>query len=225
MLGRRREWLIGATGLLMSLYLASRADFATRLASREWLVWAAPIIAEVQGFFGWINSHVSLGEALGSLAAISMAGCCLGTIVTPSSEIKTHRERLRWATVFTMGLILAAVLLDPLYGLNKIRATPSWCFLCAAIAASTWMLLYWLMDVRGVRNWSKIVRPAGANPLLAYLLHPLLYLLAGLANISLGFYRSPDLPLAVNIGGSLAMALLVVQLTGLIVKTGYRMKA
>jgi hypothetical protein len=68
------------------------------------------------------------------------------------------------------------------------------------------------------------VGPAGANPLLAYLLHPFLFMLAELLNVHLGFYRSAQWPVLASLAGSLVMALLVVQLTGLIVRTGYRLK-
>jgi heparan-alpha-glucosaminide N-acetyltransferase len=223
-LGRRREWLVGATGLLMLLYVANESDFSARLASRTWLAWANPAIHAAQSVVGAINAHVSIGESLGSLAAVTMAGCCLGTILVPGRGLGTHGERLRWATVFGFGLLAAAVLLDPLYGLSKIRATPSWCFACAAITAAGWITLYALMDVGGRRRWSNIVQPAGAAPLLAYLLHPLLYLLADLVDVPLDFYHRNDWPLVVNIGGSFLMAVLVVQLTGWIGKTGYRLK-
>jgi hypothetical protein len=222
--GRRREWLFGATALLMLLFVAAKSDFAARYASREWLAWALPAIAPLQGVIGWINSHVSFAHSLGSLAAITTAGCCLGSILAPGSEVKAPADRLRWTGIFVGGLLAAAVLLDAVYGLNKIQATPAWCFLCAAITAGVWMLLYWLMDLRRVEGWSRVVRPAGANPLLAYVLHPILYAVAGFVNLPLDFYKSSQLPLAVNVLGSLVMAFLVVQLTGLIARAGYRMK-
>lgn len=222
---RRREWLVAAVGMLMLLHVATLTGYPERLASREWLAWAEPVIARLQLAFVWLNSHVSVGEALGSLAAITMAGCCLGTILLPGADTKTHRDRLRWAAVFTSGLALAALLLDPLFGLNKIRATPSWCFVCAAVASASWMLLYWLMDMRGHRRWTEWLRPAGEHPLLAYLIHPFLYLLAGVAALHFDFYKRPDLPLLANIGGSVAMVLVVLLLTKVIVrKTGYRLK-
>jgi heparan-alpha-glucosaminide N-acetyltransferase len=222
--GRRREWLVGAAGLLMLLYVGTHTEMAARLTARPWLEWAQLPIAALQGALGWVNSHASIGDMLGSHAAITMAGCCLGTILIPTSDVRAPADRLRWAGLFAIGLTIAALLLDPLYGLNKIRATPSWCFLCAALTTLAWIGLYWLMDLRGWRRWSRIIQPAGANPLLAYVLHPFLYLLAGLLQLPLDFYHRGSWPLAVNLGGSLVMALVVVQLTGLIVRTGYRMK-
>lgn len=222
--GRRREWLLGAAGLLMLLFVADNSGFAARYAARAWLEGARPAITLLQGGFAWINTHVSIAESLGSLAAVTTVGCCLGSILTPASDVKAPAERLRWTGVFVGGLLIAAVLLDAVYGLNKIQATPAWCFLCAAIAGAAWMLLYWLMDLRGIDGWSRAVRPAGANPLLAYVLHPMVYAVAGCVNLPLDFYKSSQLPLAVNLLGSLLMAVLVVQLTGLIARAGYRMK-
>jgi hypothetical protein len=91
-----------------------------------------------------------------------------------------------------------------------------------------WALLYWLLDVRGVRGWSRLVQPAGANPLLAYLLHPFFGFLVGLAGErALGivfFYRDPRLPAVIAVLGSLVMAFAVVQATGWIARAGYRLK-
>jgi heparan-alpha-glucosaminide N-acetyltransferase len=220
--GRRREWLLGATALMALLYVAEQKGLFSRVDSRDWLIWAAPWLGQIESVFNGIKSHASLGD---SLASICMAGCCLGSILTPGSDLRTHGQRLRWAAVFALWLAVAGLLFDPLFGINKIRATPAWCFYCAFLATLIWAVLYWVMDVRGLRAWSLVVRPAGVNPLFAYILHPLLYLVAGVVGLRLGFYRSPELPLFVNITGCLAMACLVVGLTGLATRLGYRMKA
>jgi predicted acyltransferase len=224
-LGQRREWLIGATGLLAMLYVADHQGLFSRVDSRAWLAWAAPAIGTLQALFNWVNSHVSVGESLGSLASISLAGCCLGTILLPGSGILTHGRRLQWTAVYVVGLACAAMLFDPLFGINKIRATPAWCLLCASLTATAWAALYWIMDVHKHRAWSSIVQPAGANPLMAYLLHPMVFLIADLARVPLGFYKSPSLPVFVNILGCLIMAVAIVSLTGLISRLGLRMKA
>jgi heparan-alpha-glucosaminide N-acetyltransferase len=220
--GRRREWLLGATALMALLYVAEHKGLFSRVDSRDWLAWTAPWLGQIEGAFNWVSSHASLGD---SLASISMAGCCLGSILTPGSDLRTHGQRLRWAAVFGLWLAVAALLFDPLFGINKIRATPAWCFYCAFLAVLAWSVLYWVMDVRGFRAWSIVVRPAGVNPLLAYILHPVLYLMAGVAGLRLGFYKSSELPPFVNIAGCLVMACLVVGLTGLVTRRGYRMKA
>ncbi|MEO6005241.1 MAG: DUF5009 domain-containing protein [Opitutus sp.] len=223
-LGRRREWLIGATGVLMLFYVASHSDYGSRLAARTWLDGLRPLVEFVQAVLGAINRHVSIGQSLGSVAAITMAGCSLGSILISSSTVRTSRDRVRWAAVFTLGLFLAAVCFDGLYGLNKIQATPAWCFLCAGLTSSAWLLLYCVIDVRPAPGWARFLQPAGANPLLAYLLHPLLYYVAILSGLPLHFYQRPDWPLLVNVAGSLLMAILIIQLTGFIARRGYRLK-
>lgn len=225
--GRRREWLVEATGLMVLLYVAARSDLPAQLASRPWLDWARPQIGALEGAYAWLHAVTGVGFEFGSLASISVAGCCLGSVLRDKSEVRQPAERLRWALTFAAGLLLLGVLLDAPYGINKIRATPSWCMFCSAITAAAWALLYWLMDIRGRVRWSRIFQPAGANPLLAYLLHPFLYLLVGLAGertAAVVFFHH-SLPAFATVLGSLVMALFVVQATGWIARAGYRLKA
>jgi heparan-alpha-glucosaminide N-acetyltransferase len=224
-LGRRREWLIGAVGLLAMLYVADKEGLFSRVDSRAWLTWAAPAIRQIERLVDGIGALVSIGQSFGSLASISMAGCCLGTILLPGSRIQTHAERLKWAIIYGIGLTLAALLFDPLFGINKIRATPAWCFYCASLTTLTWAALCWIMDVRRYHAWSLIVRPAGMNPLTAYILHPWIYIVAGFLHIPIWFYKSSELPVIVAVFGCLAMAFAIVGLAGLIGRLGYHMKA
>lgn len=224
-LGRRREWLIGAAGLLAMLYVADHQGLFSRVDSRTWLTWAAPAIRQIERLIEGLGAHVSIGESLGSLASISMAGCCLGTILLPGSGIRTNSERLRWSITFGIGLAFAALLFDPLFGINKIRATPAWCFLCASLTTLMWAALYYIMDMRKYRAWSLVVRPAGMNPLTAYILHPWIYIIAGFLHLPIWFYKSSELPVIVSIIGCLMMAFTIVGLTGLISKLGCRMRA
>lgn len=224
LVGQRREWLVAATGLLAMVYVAQQEGLFTRVDSRAWLAWAGPVFAVMERLYNGVSAHVSVGQSLGSLASVSMAGCCLGAILLPGSRIQGHGERMRWALVFTLGLSVAALLFDPLFGINKIQATPTWCFLCASLTSLTWVLLYWVMDVRACRAWSRVLRPAGANPLMAYLLHPWISMVAGLVNLPLMLYKHSELPVAANILGCLAMALAVVGLTGLVSRRGFSIK-
>ncbi|HTU01355.1 MAG TPA: DUF5009 domain-containing protein, partial [Candidatus Sulfotelmatobacter sp.] len=110
--GRRREWMVGATGWLVLLFVAARSDLPAQLASRAWLGWATPALAALEAAFGWVNGHVGIGVALGSHASIAVAGCCLGSILTDGSEVREPAQRLRWALAFAAGLFLAGVVLD-----------------------------------------------------------------------------------------------------------------
>jgi predicted acyltransferase len=153
-----------------------------------------------------------------------MAGCLLGTILLPRAGITRHADRIRWALMFAAGLFLAGLVTDTFAGINKIAATPTWCLWSAALMTITWTGLYVIMDVGGFRAWSIIVRPAGANPLIAYLLHPILLwclYLSGLAMLLR--YKALDSPSWCMLG-SLVMSLVVCGLTGLIARAGLRVR-
>jgi predicted acyltransferase len=192
---------------------------------KPWLGAALPVIESLSKWIDATGGYVGLGDAVGSLTAITMAGCLLGTILGRDSDVTTPRARISWAATFLIGLLLAGLITDTFEGINKIAATPTWCLWCAALACGLWIMLYLLVDVAGWRAWSIIVRPAGANPLIAYFLHPIvigLVSLTGAWNAVLGYTDSHD-P-SVVVGGSLAMALFVCAATGLLARLGLRVR-
>jgi predicted acyltransferase len=225
-LGRRREWLMGAMGLLMALHLAmNHGGLFTRVDKKPWLGAAKPVVEAVHKGVDGIERFVGLGDATGSLAAITMAGCLLGMILRRDSDVATPRARLAWTATFAFGLVLAGLVTDTFEGINKIGATPTWCFFSAALACLLWMILYLVIDVAGFKGWSILFRPAGANPLVAYFLHPITVgtvVLLGLGGKVLSYQDSPDWKVAV--GGSLGMACFVCAATGLLGRLGLRVK-
>jgi predicted acyltransferase len=114
---------------------------------------------------------------------------------------------------------------DTFEGINKNAATPAWCFFSAGLACVVWMVLYSIMDVAGFKDWSILVRPAGANPLVAYFLHPItqgVVILVGLGPKVLAYHESTD-PRVVIVG-SLVMACFVCVSTGVLGRLGLRVK-
>jgi heparan-alpha-glucosaminide N-acetyltransferase len=226
-LGRRREWLMGALGILILLHLAMLHEGGPfgRLESKPWLGWSTPVFKTLASGLDLINSYVGLGEATGSLAAITMAGCLLGTILRRDSDVAIPQDRLAWATTFTIGLLIAGFVTDTFEGINKISATATWCIWSAALTSATWMLLYLALDIRGIRGWAIVVRPAGANPLLAYFLHPIVVALIGVLGLDNSFltYRDSSSPW-IAVAGSLGMALFVCIATGLLSRLGLRVR-
>jgi predicted acyltransferase len=217
---------MGAMAHLMTVHLAMHhGGLFTRL-DLDHKPWLGPATRAIEGLSRGIDaleSYVGLGDATGSLAAIAMAGCLLGTLLRRDSDVNTPRDRLSWAATFVVGLLVAGFLTDTLEGINKIAATPTWCLWSAALACTAWAFLFLLMDVAGLRGWSILVRPAGANPLVAYFLHPIvvgLILLAGLGDRLLAYQEAAE-PWKV-IGGSLGMALFVNIVTGLLGRLGLR---
>lgn len=224
--GARREWLIGAMAMLMLSFIASsNGGFFTQIDSKSWIEPLKPIVIFVQSIVEFVNRYVSLGSQLGSLPATMMAGCILGKILSQDSDVQKPVERIRWAAIFASGLFLAGAMTDTFAGINKISATPTWCFWCASLATIVWAVLFYILDVKHWYWWSLPLRPAGANPLIAYLLHPILLFILSLTGwgVTLRAYSASESGLVV-VGGSIAMAMLVCGLTALIAKTGLRLR-
>jgi len=59
--------------------------------------------------------------------------------------------------------------------ISKISATPTWLFLCCSIFFALFIVIYWLVDVAGKKNWFKIIAPAGTLTLTCYMIPYLWY--------------------------------------------------
>jgi predicted acyltransferase len=128
-----------------------------------------------------------------------------------------------------MILILMAVILfafgfatRPLWGISKIRATPSWTTICAAISILAFVCLIFLVDKKRKENWFKAIKPAGTSTLTCYLL-PYLHEAIFLSIIGV------HLPLIIRTGWagvikSLVFALIIVLITGWLEKRRLRLK-
>ena len=224
--GSRREWLVGATAMLMLSFLCSQnGGFFTQIENKEWLEPLLPVIGVLQSILEFINRYVSLASQLGSLPATMMAGCVLGSTLTAESGVEEHGDRIKWALYFALGLFIAGAMTDTFAGINKISATPTWCFWCASLATIVWVGLYCVLDFVNWTTWAAPLRPAGANPLIAFLLHPILLFVLALTGFgqTLRAYSSSDSAL-VAVAGSIAMALLVCGLTALTARAGLRIR-
>ncbi len=225
-LRQRREWLMGAMAMLLVLNIAMTGDgLFAHVETKPWLTPLTPVIDAFQSLLGFVGSYVDVAGALGSLASVSVAGTLLGSTLAGPQKLESPSARIRWALVYSAGLFLAGLLCDGFSGINKIAATPTWCLWCAALTCVTWVVVYRVMDVGGMTKWSVVARPAGANPLIAYLLHPIILWVVSFAGLSawLFAYKSSPNP-GVVIAGSVAMALIVSALTGLIAKAGLRVR-
>ena len=83
--------------------------------------------------------------------------------------------------------------------------------------------MYW--TCRETRGWTILVQPAGANPLLAYFLHPIVVELIGVLGLgdTVLKYQAASDP-SVAVAGSLGMALFICVVTGLLSRLGLRVR-
>ncbi len=193
--------MIGMLGLFIAIYIGDkngRLDFLSPITQYLWLG-------------GHIAGHSS----------ITIAGVISATLFLDGSPAQTPRSRMRWIATFAVMLYLAGYLLRPLYGISKISATPTWCLYSSSICCFVFLLLYWLVDVRGFKKWAQFLKPAGENPLLAYILPEIFYALMAILGIQfIAQYLGTGV---IGIARSLVFALLMLWDTSLLTKWKIRL--
>lgn len=221
LVGKRRGLLLLAVPLAALAYVieTGRDVFFSQAAQLEFFQALRRLLA-------WGSVELGLGRMAAMAIAMSMAGCALGTLLVDGRATQQHRQRIQWGAALAVGLAGAAWLLDPLYGVSKPAGTPSWAYYSCAISAALWTLVYWIMDVRGFRAWARPLQPAGANPLTAYILHPLvrgaLLIVPGLHVLQ--FYKAPHHSPWVATLGAASMTAFIVWCTAQLARWGIRLK-
>jgi heparan-alpha-glucosaminide N-acetyltransferase len=183
--------------------------------------------------FGYINSWVDIGKFLGSHSALVLSGAILGIILSADSPVKTHNERLKWIFWYALGMAFAGSLLhqlstiDKMFIINKNMATPPWCLWSSAFTVWLFLIIYWIIDVRGWKKWIKIVEPAGSNALFAYILAPVFYSIFVLLSRLLGgfnFYSYLGAGFETGLIRSIVFAFAMTWLAGYLRKKGLWLK-
>ncbi len=152
-------------------------------------------VAACVGLYMIINTghwpHYSLlnwvGTQAGNVAHTSIVLCGIVLSQVFFGETKSPGNQKPWlkATVLALLFAVAAFLLRPYFKISKIYATPSWCLYSAAICTVLFSFLYWLVDVKGIYNWTNFFKAAATNPLLTYIIPGILYALCGVLHITM----------------------------------------
>ncbi|MFZ0746105.1 MAG: DUF5009 domain-containing protein [Terracidiphilus sp.] len=110
----------------------------------------------------------------GAMAVIVMAGVVTSLIFLGTGKRPDPKGAMMLACGFGLVMLVAGRVFTPL-GISKIRATPTWSLYSIGAAVLSFTLLYWICDVKQRTRWAYLVRPAGSNTLLTYLLPDLWY--------------------------------------------------
>lgn len=192
-----------------------------RVMATAWIVFAGLSILFKMGVVPKSLMFIPRPILAGTLTAFTVGGALVALIFKHYREKAENRPIFLWIS----GLIVAWTALffvtRPHWGLAKLGATPAWLFLCSAITATAFLAIYWIADMKQKAAWFRLVRPAGAQTLLCYLMP---YLVYG-AQRAVGF-RWPEYFSTgwVGIGKATVFALICVGLTGLLARGGVRLK-
>jgi predicted acyltransferase len=158
----------------------------------------------------------------GTLAGLTMGGVLASWVFIYYRERKDNKTMTIVFTVAIILLIILSVLTRPYWGLAKLGATPAWLFLCSAFTLGTFMIIYWIADVKGKSNWFNLIKPAGTDTLLTYLMP----FFVGLILRRILHIQYPEWVITGGVGllKCLLFALLCVASTRLLNKAGVRLK-
>jgi len=194
---RKRRW-----APVVLLVLLTAWNVATRLG--------LPPVTAVVPYWLWPFDS-------GELPSVAMAGIVC-------SSIFVNRDKWNAQTKSTLALVYAAALFVAGFafrflGISKNAATPTWCLWSSGISVVLFLAIYYLADVRRWQRWAVLVKPAGSNTLLTYLLPDLFYFTVG------GLYAM--LPLSYGWPGvirSTVFTVFILQVSSLLTKKGIRMQ-
>jgi len=110
------------------------------------------------------------GQGMGFAVHATHAAIVLAGTVCALLFFDGARARFGAAALFGAALAAAGALLHLAYPVSKIGATPPWALYTAALCTALFAGLYWLIELRQARSWTRVVEPAASNPLITYLL-------------------------------------------------------
>lgn len=114
----------------------------------------------------------------------------------------------------TIGLLAAAYWARHHWIISKAQATPTWLFLCSAILIALFVLLYWVIEVAGKKQWFRFLSPAAVATLTCYMIPYLWYSIQSLAGLKYpSILNSGYIGLLRSLGVAFAVLLIVWILT------------
>jgi heparan-alpha-glucosaminide N-acetyltransferase len=198
-LGRSMTGIIVSWLVLLSLSMAAKAGMISF------------------GVFKFVMNPLSNG----SLPFLTMGGILVAMIYQHFKKQNQELKMLAVLGALAAVLFAAGFYTNKFWIIAKLGATPPWVLICSGITIVLFIVIYWLADMKGKGNWFDIIKPAGTNTLLCYLIPYFSYAFVRLVGI-----HWPALMLdgAVGLLKSFLFALLCVFITGLLAKRGVRLK-
>jgi heparan-alpha-glucosaminide N-acetyltransferase len=213
--------IIGWTYLVTALIYAYSEKYPWFLA----LVWLGFIMLCVALHSNWINQDflqpvLSFASVNGHVA-LAVGGVITSLIFRHYAKENKHRELTLVLVIIAIVLLAAGFYARNFFIISKIRSTPSWILICTSITIFAFIILHWLVDLKSKGRWFGIIKPAGTNTLLCYLLPYFAYALV----VNTGWTLPGEvLTGAIGLIKSFVFALMMVVTAGWLGKGGIRLR-
>ena len=216
----------GILGMIGWAYLvcASLAAFSKNnlwVILGGWVFFSLLSMASKAGYVPQFLSFIPSPILGGTITGFTMGGVLTSLIFRHYRQKGDNKTMTIVFLLFSALLIALYALTRPHWGLAKLGATPAWLFLCSALTLLTFVAVYWLADVWKKANWFAIIKPAGTDTLLTYLIPYFAYATTRFVGI-----RIPEFMLEGGVGllKSILFALLCVAITAGLNRAGVRLK-
>ena len=209
----------GILGLIGWTYLISAPIFlfARKSPALLLLFWFLFTLLNIAEHGHWLHTPIPGGCAFQGFAFAGIAA----SLLTDRAGTPEKRQKL---PLFYIGigilLLLTGFALRNFFIISKIQATPTWVFLCNAIAFVFFAVIYFVVDLKGKGNWFNLIKPAGTSTLTCYLIPYVYYSVATFAFTLPLFLKTG----AVGLLKSFVYALIIIGITALLGKMKIKLK-
>lgn len=205
--------LIGWTYLITApIYL-----FARKLPWLLLVFWGLFTLLNIADHAQLLNTPIPGG---GAFQGFAFAGITASLLL----DRATNPEKKNKLPLLYIGagllLLIVGLALRNFFIISKIQATPTWVFLCNAIAFGFLALIYFIVDLKGKANWFSLIKPAGTSTLTCYLIPYIYYSLAAYAFVLPAFLKTG----IIGLGKSMVFALIIIGITAILGKVKVRLK-
>jgi heparan-alpha-glucosaminide N-acetyltransferase len=218
----------GILGLIGWSYLA--AGLITILSKNNFLVilgaWIFFCVLSMAYKAGYIPSDSIVSFIPGAILGGTLTGLTIGGVLTSIifKYFRKRNENLKMTLLFIAFaalLIILSVITRPYWKLAKLGATPAWLFLCSAFTLLAFTAIYWIADVKRKSGWFNIIKPAGTDTLLCYLIPYFVYAIITATNFH---WPDPVITGGVGLMKSFLLALFCVFITRWLNKARVQLK-
>lgn len=181
----------GILGLIGWAYLYSVIIYVLCSKKMIFIAMALTVVGIIHFFLNFSDTGVLdfLSAQNGNIchSFIVLSGILCSLILKDEGVLSNSYDKMKKFVFLGIFFCITAFFIRPLSGgISKIGATPAWALYSSAICCFLFLVFYWLIDIKGIKNWAAFLRPAGTNPLLTYIIPPFLYAI-------LGFNIYPDI--------------------------------
>lgn len=156
-----------------------------------------------------------------TLHAFGMSGLLTSLLMQKYADRQNPQKFLGILLALGVSMLVFALIAHSYWIISKMQATPSWLFYCLAAFFPLFGFFYWLTDVKEKNRWFDFIKPAGTATLTCYIIPYVWYAVQQLLNVHYSEVLGSGIPGLIK---SLIFSLVVVQLTGLLVKGKIKLK-